>query len=103
MDKIVESVMDAITASGKKFNEIDKKSIFNFLENKNISPSKWELIYEILLERYSIDSKEKKAISKKASPFKSKGVVDYSDSSHNDVKDRNPRKSIFYGIKKIAG
>jgi hypothetical protein len=30
-------------------------------------------------------------------------VVDYTDNSHNDVKVRQPRKSIFSEIKKVAG
>jgi hypothetical protein len=30
-------------------------------------------------------------------------VDDYTDNSHNDVKVRQPRKSIFSEIKKVAG
>jgi len=99
MDKVISTIVDAITASGKKFNEIDKSSIFAFLENQGISRNKWESVYQSLSSLYSNRS------SSGTSGFKNKevAVVDYSDSSHNDVKTRKPRKSIFSEIKKIAG
>ena len=67
---IIDILVDAITASGKKFNEIDKRAIFSHLKKQGINQNK---------------------------------LIDYDDSSHNDVKLRQPRKSIFSEIKKIAG
>lgn len=99
MDKLISTLVDAITASGKKFNEIDKNSIFAFLENQGVSRNKWETVYQSLSNVYSNRG------SSGTKGFKSKevSVVDYEDTSHNDVKVRQPRKTIFSEIKKIAG
>jgi hypothetical protein len=100
MDKkeIVNTLVDAITASGKKFTEIGKDAVFGFLKREGISEKHWEGIYERLKEVY-VPKKQKLyqgSVSQAAQ-------VDYSDSSHNNVKVREPRKSIFSEIKKIAG
>ena len=92
---IIDELKEAISNSGKKFNSIDKNSIFNFLKEKGISSESWNSVYEKL---YSYYNKEEKSIQTTTS-----SVVDYSDSSHNDVKVRQPRKTIFSEIKKIAG
>lgn len=101
MDKIISTLVDAITASGKKFKEIDKNSIFAFLENQGVSRNKWESVYQSLSNVYSSKSGSKNT----ENPINKakETVVDYSDSSHNDVKTRQPRKSVFSEIKKIAG
>lgn len=94
---LIDVLVDAITTSGKKFNEIDKRAIFDYLKKQGIGQSKFESIYEELSNIYN-SSKSKK--ESKPNPVK---VVDYGDSSHNDVKLRQPRKSVFSEIKKIAG
>lgn len=94
-NSVIDVLVDAITASGKKFNQIDKKSIFVFLENQNIDRNKFESIYQELTNIYNSSSKDKDSSTI--------SVVDYNDSSHNDVKTRQPRKSVFSEIKKIAG
>ena len=90
----VSQLVDAITASGKKFTDVSKDAIFAFLEREGVSKKSWESIYDELRNIYH-PSKEVKNVS---SP-----VVDYTDSSHNDVKVRQPRKSVFSEITKIAG
>ena len=66
--ELLNKLVDAVTASGKKLKEIDKSAIFAFLDRSHKS-----------------------------------AVVDYTDNSHNDVKVRQPRKTVFSEIKKIAG
>lgn len=95
--EILGSLVDAITVSGKKFSEISKKSIFDFLKREGISEKYWNEIYEDLHEVYQ-GQKIKKQSNKQYTTD-----VDYSDNSHNEVKYREPRKSIFSEIKKIAG
>jgi len=100
MDKnnYVLQLVDAITASGKKFTDVSKDAIFSFLEREGVSKKSWESIYEELRQIYHPSSKPVKEDRKNAS-----AVVDYTDSSHNDVKTRQPRKTVFSEIKKIAG
>lgn len=96
MDKsnYVSKLVNAITASGKKFTDVSKDAIFAFLEREGVSKKSWESIYEELRNIYHPSSSSKKEV---------KNVVDYTDSSHNDVKVRQPRKSVFSEITKIAG
>jgi N-acetylmuramoyl-L-alanine amidase CwlA len=94
--EILNALSDAITASGKKFSEISKESVLSFLQKENVPQREWTDIYEKLSQMYQKQTQ----VDKK--PTKT-GVVDYSNSSHNDVKVREPRKTIFSDIKKIAG
>ena len=94
----VSQLVDAITASGKKFTDVSKDAIFAFLEREGVSKKSWESIYEELRNIYHPSSSSKKEVKNVSSP-----VVDYTDSSHNDVKVRQPRKSVFSEITKIAG
>lgn len=96
---LIDVLVDAITGSGKEFNQIDKKSIFDYLKKSGIDQNKFESIYEELSNVYN---PSKKSSNKERKPSVV-SVVDYADSSHNDVKLRQPRKSIFSEIKKIAG
>lgn len=105
--EIVNALVDAITASGKKFAEISKDSIYGFLKREGIEEKHWNSIYDDLEEIYIPTSKKKKQNPNQGhigmSQTGSHTHVDYSDSSHNDVKVRQPRKSVFSDIKKIAG
>lgn len=96
MKNYVTQLVDAITASGKKFADVSKDAIFGFLEREGVSKKNWESIYEELRQIYQPSTKkeDRKHLS---------AVVDYTDSSHNDVKVRQPRKSVFSEITKIAG
>lgn len=84
------SLVEAVQASGKKFSEISKESILAFLERQGEPRNSWESTYQKLGDMFN-DRSHKSA------------VVDYTDNSHNDVKVRQPRKSIFSEIKKVAG
>jgi hypothetical protein len=85
--ELLKTLSDAVTASGKKLSEIGKDPIFEFLKRNETPSNLWEGIYEKLKHLHE--------------PQQSK--VDYTDSSHNDVKHREPRKKVFSEIKKIAG
>lgn len=115
MKNTFNALVEAVQVSGKKFNEIEKSSIFGFLEKQGIPKSQWSEIYENLSEVFIPSSKGKNKQKYSSSKMTDidvevsmdethrESVVDYSDSSHNDVKNRQPRKSVFSEIKKIAG
>ena len=96
---IVQILIDAVIASGKKFNEIPKESIFAYLDKAGIGKSKWQGIYDTLASNF----KEKKATVNVVEDNRPKSVVDFTKAStQNDVKVRQPRKSIFSVIKKLT-
>ena len=96
---IVNILVDAVVASGKKFGEIPKESIFAYLDKAGINKSKWQGIYDTLASNF----KETKPTVKVVEDNRPKSVVDYTKvSTQNDVKQRQPRKSIFSEIKKIT-
>ena len=96
---IVNILVDAVVASGKKFGEIPKESIYAYLDKAGINKSKWQGIYDTLASNF----KETKTTVKVIEDNRPKSVVDYTKvSTQNDVKQRQPRKSIFSEIKKIT-
>lgn len=96
---IVNILVDAVVASGKKFNEIPKESIFAYLDKAGIGKSKWQGIYDTLASNF----KETKPTVKVVEDNRPKNIIDYTKTStQNDVKQRQPRKSIFSEIKKIT-
>jgi len=95
---IVNILVDAVVASGKKFNEIPKESIFAYLDKAGIGKSKWQGIYDTLASNF----KETKPTVKVVEDNRPKNIIDYTTSTQNDVKQRQPRKSIFSEIKKIT-
>ena len=99
------SLVEAVQVSGKKFSEISKDSILAFLERQGEPRNTWESTYQKLGEVFN---PKKKSINKSSSGDSgytrvTEDVVDYTDNSHNDVKVRQPRKSVFGEIKKVAG
>lgn len=105
MSNTFNSLVEAVQASGKKFSEISKESILAFLQKQGEPRNTWESTYQKLGEVFN----PKKNMStsgfggmKEDRTHKST-VVDYTDNSHNDVKVRQPRKSVFGEVKKIAG
>lgn len=96
---IINILLDAIVASGKKFSEIPKESVYAYLEKAGINKSKWQGIYETLAGKF----KETKSTVKVVEDRTPKNIVDYTEnSSRNDVMKREPRKSIFSEIKKLT-
>ena len=45
MKNYVTQLVDAITASGKKFVDVSKDSIYAFLDREGVSKKSWESIY----------------------------------------------------------
>jgi hypothetical protein len=114
MSNTFNSLVEAVQVSGKKFTEINKEAIFGFLDKQGEPRNSWESTYQKLSEFFNPKNKSnsssgfagiaeaRKAGSKEDRTHKS-AVVDYTDNSHNDVKVRQPRKSVFGEVKKIAG
>jgi len=99
-------LVEAVQASGKKFSEISKDSIFAFLQKQGEPKNSWELTYQKLADVFNPNKKSSSGFggsSLKEDRSHKSAVVDYTDNSHNDVKVRQPRKSIFSEIKKVAG
>ena len=94
--KIINSMIDAVVASQKKFVEIPQNVIFSFFGKEGVPRNMWNNLYAQLQDKF--EPKKAKEDRKHLS-----SVVDYSDSSHNQVKVREPRKSVFSEITKIAG
>lgn len=92
---IVNILIDAVIASGKKFSEIPKESIFAYLDKAGISKSKWNDIYKTLSMQFNETKATVKVVEDKTFKPETK-------SSTVDVKQRQPRKSIFSEIKKIT-
>ena len=102
----LNSLVEAVQASGKKFTEISKDSILAFLERQGDPRNTWESTYQNLSDMFNPNKKSSSGFG--GSPLKEdrshkSSVDDYTDNSHNDVKVRQPRKSIFSEIKKVAG
>ena len=113
MSNTFNSLVEAVQVSGKKFRDINKEAIFGFLDKQGEPRNSWESTYQKLSEFFNPKSTSGfagiaearvygKAGSKEDRTHKS-AVVDYTDNSHNDVKVRQPRKSVFGEVKKIAG
>ena len=100
MSNSFNALVEAVQVSGKKFSEISKDSILAFLERQGEPRNTWESTYQKLSEVFN---PKKKNMSSSGNAGSQPIVVDYTDDSHNDVKVRQPRKSIFSEIKKVAG
>lgn len=89
-----DKLSDAITASGKKLKDIEEKSVRSFLSSLGADERDFN---EIML-KLTGGSSSKKTQSANGSTK----VVDYTDTSHNDVKVRTPRKSVFGEIVRLS-
>jgi len=102
--EVVNALVDAITGSGKKFSEISKDAVFGFLKREGIPQNQWESVYEDLKDVYQPKKKKTSSSNDTSSAFiKTAPVMNYASDAHNEVKKREPRKSIFSEITKIAG
>mgnify|MGYP001242799949 FL=1 len=101
----VNSLIDAITGSGKKFSEISKDAIYGFLKREGVPQNQWESIHEELKKEYQPKKSKNQNESQSYKDFvgEKTPTVNYSSDAHNEVKKREPRKSIFSEITKIAG
>lgn len=84
----------AINESGKKFNEIGKEQILQYLKDSQgvRDPKQRELIYKTLT-----DLNLKSEANQKKEKTQSDPVV-----NNNDVPKKQPRKNVFGPIKRIA-
>lgn len=93
MTEIVASLSDAVVASGKKLTDIGKEPILQYLEKVGAPKKYWNDIYEKLRDLHE--------------PGRH-GTSGPSSTSHapatiSQEKHREPRKSVFGPVKKIAG
>jgi hypothetical protein len=109
MSNTFDSLVEAVQVSGKKFTEISKDSILAFLERQGEPKNTWESTYQRLGDMFNPKKKSNSSsgfggstLLKEDRTHRS-AVVDYTDNSHNDVKVRQPRKSVFGEITKVAG
>lgn len=100
--KVLNELTDAITASGKTFDQIGKQSIFNFFNSKGINRDDWQKLYEIIKSNYEPKQSKKQSSTATQTDYSSEIIVDYSKNSQNDVKVRTPRKNVFGDIIKIS-
>ena len=91
---LVNFTIDAIVASGKKFDNIQKESIIHFLQNtQKLSTKEAEKIYKKVSD--SLSGK----ISQKINAHESQVTSVYQEIP---LKEKTPRKSVFSEIKKIT-
>ena len=88
--EIITNLSDVVIASGKPLKEL-KDPIFDYLRKINASETTWEGIWQKLNTLHNEPKQE----------IKKEKVVDYSQST-SDLKVREPRKTVFGPIKKIA-
>jgi hypothetical protein len=95
---------DAITASGKPFNDLTKESLTNYFTKQSFPKGSWELLYSDLDIYYNKKTRVETGTVKMDSNGKvtSASTDYYSNQNQNDVKKRTPRKSIFGNISKIS-
>jgi hypothetical protein len=92
IDQILAHTQDAILASGKKFHELPKEAIEGFLKQMGLSMEQAKKVYKHLKGEYN-DTKNSTPVS---TPVHTPTVDHYTE------KIKNPRKSVFGEIKKIA-
>ncbi len=102
MKEIIDALSDAILATGKRFEEIPKNSITDYLTKVGVNKSKHEEIYQKLSEIYNIKPKvtTKSDVSKDKTPSPVTKVV-HPHAVTAKTKDRQPRKNVFSEITKI--
>jgi len=101
MKEIVKTLSDAIIASGKPIGSL-KDAIFNYFNTNGIPKSDWGVIWEQLVELHS-SKPVTNSLAERITGVKTDTTpVNYSQST-SDLKKREPRKTVFGDIKKIAG
>jgi len=91
IEQIIKITKDAISESGKPFDKIPQDSILKFLQQNGVKDSNTRIsIYRKLQEMYSYQSvKEAKVETTKVT-------------TKSDVPTKEPRKSVFGEVKRIA-
>lgn len=88
---VVTKTQMAIKESGKKFNEIRKEQILQYLRDSHgvIDPKKREFIYKALTD-LNLNESNQKSEKTQSEPIT------------NDIPKKQPRKNVFGPIKRIA-
>ncbi len=97
MSEIISSLSDAVTASGKKLTEIGKEPILQYLEKVGTPKKYWNDIYEKLRDLHEPGRHGT------SGPGTSNSTPPYTQTILPQEKQREPRKSVFGPVKKIAG
>lgn len=87
IQEMVNFTIDAIVASGKKFESISRESVVSFLTNtQGLTKKEAEKVYNKIGEALSVNSKKPNSLVYHDEPLKQK----------------TPRKTVFSEIKKIT-
>ena len=102
MKEIIDALSEAILATGKRFEEIPKSSITDYLTKVGVNKSKHEEIYQKLTEIYKVKNKvtTKSYVSKDKTPSPVT-KVEHPHAVTAKTKERQPRKNVFSEITKI--
>jgi hypothetical protein len=90
-EKLVELTIDAVVASGKPFNKIEKNEVLNFLKNTGLPVEYATKVYERVKQVLSSDESSK-----------SQKVNKQTQKEQSESPNKTPRKSVFSEIKKIT-
>lgn len=104
VEKIIKDLSDAVVASGRPINTL-QEAIFNYFKTNDIPDKLRSGIWQKLVDLHSGNLGTSGGAGKSNQDFnniKEARVVDYSQNT-SDLKKREPRKSVFGNIKKIAG
>lgn len=96
MIEIVSGLSDAVTASGKKLAEIGRDPIMQYLEKVGAPKKYWNEIYEKLRDIHDPGRHGTSGPGPSSTPS-------YTQTILPQEKHREPRKSVFGEVKKIAG
>lgn len=96
MIEIVSGLSDAVTASGKKLAEIGRDPIMQYLEKVGAPKKYWNEIYEKLRDLHDPGRHGTSGPGNSSTPS-------YTQTILPQEKHREPRKSVFGPVKKIAG
>ena len=95
MAEIISSLSDAVTASGKKLTEIGKEPILHYLEKVGTPKKYWDEIYEKLRDLHDA--------GRHGTSGPGNTTPSYTQTILPQEKHREPRKTVFGPVKKIAG
>lgn len=99
INEVVSALSDAITASGRPLNEINKTSINDFLQKSRVDNAYWDYVYQKLSEIHT----PKGSVDNSGKEWKDANWSDDLPSTPTTVSQKQPRKTVFGQIKKIAG
>ena len=103
-EEVIVSLIKEIENSGKKFKDISKKSIVDYISFYGITNRKdIDSIYDYVFNYFNKSYTSSTSKDKSNDNFKDNCNVIMEDInlSNNEIKQRTPRKSIFSEIKKI--